>query len=69
MAGLFHALVRFRLDRPIQPELLRKLNKRFGISRSDRQPIASSQEMNILEQQEMSRSRPEVKEKLEGWYD
>ena len=30
--------VRFRPDRPRQPELLRRLNGRFGISRSDKQP-------------------------------
>ena len=35
--------VMFRPDRPRQPELLRRLNKRFGISRSDRQ--TNSQEM------------------------
>ena len=32
-----------------------------------RQPTA--QEMDIFEQQEMDRSRPQVKDKLKGWYD
>ena len=44
-------LVRFRPDRPRQPELLRRLNERFAIIRSDRQP--NSQEIHIFEQQEM----------------
>ena len=43
-------LVRFRPDRLRQPELLRQLEER------QRQP--SSQEMDIFEQQEMSKSRP-----------
>ena len=46
--------VRFRPDRPRQPELLRQLDKR--------QP--SPQEMNIFKQQEMSKSRPQVTSKL-----
>ena len=46
--------VRFRPDRLRQPE-------------RQRQP--SSQEMDIFEQQEMSKSRPRVKEELKGWYD
>ena len=53
--------VRFRPDRPRQPELLRQLN--------DRQKQPSSQEMDIFEQQEISKSRPLVKEELKGWYD
>ena len=52
--------VRFRPDRPKQPELLRQLEK------SQRQP--SSQEMDIFEQQEMNKSRPQVKNKLNKWY-
>ena len=53
--------VRFRLDRPRQPELLRQLGER------QRQP--SSQEINISEQQEMSKSRSQVTSKLNDWYD
>ena len=52
--------VRLRSDRPRQPELLRQLNER------QRQP--SSQEMDILEQQVMSKSQPQVKEELKGLY-
>ena len=51
--------VRFRPDRPRQPELLRQLD--------ERQP--SPQEMNIFKQQEMSKSRPQVTSKLNDWYD
>ena len=51
--------VRFRPDRPRQPELLRQLD--------ERQP--SPQEMSIFEQQEMSKSRPQVTSKLNDWYD
>ena len=51
--------VRFRPDRPRQPELLRQLD--------ERQP--SPQEMNIFEQQEMSKSQPQVTSKLNDWYD
>ena len=46
--------VRFRPDRPKQPELLRQLN--------ERQP--STHEMDIFEQQEMRKNRPQVKAKL-----
>ena len=36
----------------------------------DRKPRKpSSQEMDIFEQQEMSKSRPQVKSKLNKWYD
>ena len=41
--------------------MLRQLKER------QRQP--SSQEMDIFEQQEMSKSRPQVKEEHKGWYD
>ena len=51
--------VRFRPDRLRQPELLRQLD--------ERQP--SPQEMNIFEQQEMSKGRPQVTSKLNDWYD
>ena len=51
--------VRIRPDRPRQPELLGQLD--------ERQP--SPQEMNIFEQQEMSKSRPQVTSKLNDWYD
>ena len=53
--------VRFRSDRPRQPQLLRQLEER------QRQP--TSQEMDIFKQQEMRKSRPQVKDKLKGWYD
>ena len=46
--------VRFRPDRPRQAELRRQLD--------ERQP--SPQEINIFEQQEMSKSRPQVASKL-----
>ena len=53
-------LVRFRPDRPRQP----------------RQPPSSGgaeapspQKMDIFEQQEMSKSRPQVKSKRNDWYD
>ena len=46
--------VRFRPNRPRQPALLRQLD--------ERQP--SPQEMNTFEQQEMSKSRPQVTSKL-----
>ena len=52
-------LVRFRSDRPRQPELLRQLG--------ERQP--SSQDMDIFEQQEMRKNRPQVKSKLNDWHD
>ena len=52
-------LVRFGPDRPRQPELLRQLG--------ERQP--SSQEMDIFEQQEMHKNRPEAKSKLNDWHD
>ena len=52
--------VGFRPDRPRQPELLRQLEER------QRQP--SSQEIGIFERQEMSKSRPQVKNKLNEWY-
>ena len=51
--------VRFRPDRPRQPEVLRKLG--------ERQP--SSQEMDILEQKEMRKNRPQVKSKLNDCHD
>ena len=51
--------VRFRSDRPRQPELLRQLGKR--------QP--SSREMDVFEQQEMSKNRPQVTSKLNDWRD
>ena len=44
---------RLRLDRPAQ--------------RRPRQP--TQQEMDIFEQQEISKSRPQVKNKLNNWYD
>ena len=53
-------LVRFRPDRLRQPELLRQLNER------QRQP--SSQEIDIFEQQEISKSRPQVGDKIKEWY-
>ena len=53
--------IRFRPDRPRQPELLRQLEER------QKQP--TGQEMDIFEQQEVSESRPRVKEELKGWYD
>ena len=43
-----------------QPELLRQLEE------SQRQP--SSQEMDIFKQQEMSKSWPQVRDKLKEWY-
>ena len=51
--------VRFRPDRPRQPELLRQLD--------ERQP--TSREMDIFEQQEMRKDRPKVMSKLNDWYD
>ena len=51
--------VRFRPDRPRQPELLRQLGERQH----------SSQEISIFEQHEMSKSRPQVKNKPKDWYD
>ena len=51
--------VRFRSDRPRQPELLRQLG--------ERQP--SSREMDVFEQQEMSKNRPQVTSKLNDWRD
>ena len=51
--------VRFRPDRLRQPALLRQLD--------ERQP--SPQDLNIFEQQEMSKSRPQVMSKLNDWYD
>ena len=53
--------VRFRPDRPRQPELLRQLD--------ERQRKSTAQEMDIFEQLEMSKSRPQVEEELKGWYD
>ena len=49
--------VRFRPDRPRQPSR----------SRGPRAP--SQQEMDIFEQQEMSKSQPQVTSKLNDWYD
>ena len=49
-------LVRFRADRPRQPQLLRQLQ--------ERQP---HDEMDTFDQQEMSKSRPQVKDELKGW--
>ena len=51
--------VRFRPDRPRQPELLRQLG--------ERQP--SSQEMDIFKLQEMTKNRPQVTSKLNDWHD
>ena len=51
-------LVRFRTDRPRQPELLRQLGG---------QP--SPQETNIFEQQEMHKNRPQVTSELNDWHD
>ena len=51
--------VRFRPDRPRQPELLRQLDE----------SQLSPQEMNIFEQQDMSKSRPQVTSKLNDCYD
>ena len=44
-----------------QPELLRHLG--------ERQRQSSSQEINMFEQQKMSKSRSQVKNKLKDWYD
>ena len=52
--------VRFRPERPRQPQLLRQLGER------PRQP--SSQEMDIFEEQEMSKSRSQVNNKLNELY-
>ena len=52
--------VRFRPDRPRQPELRRQLEER------QRQP--SLQEMDIFEQQEMNKSQPQVRDKFKEWY-
>ena len=51
--------VRFRPDRPRQPELLRQLDERQD----------SSREMDIFEQQEMNKNRPQVTSKRNDWYD
>ena len=51
--------VRFRPDRPKQPELLKQLNERQ----------ASTHDMDIFEQQEMRKNRPQVKSKLNDWHD
>ena len=53
--------VRFRPDYPRQPPRTAE----WGASTSG--PIR--QEMDIFEQQEMSKSRPQVKSKLNDWYD
>ena len=47
--------VRFKSDRPRQPRQPRR--------------APTQQEMDIFEQQEMSKSRPQVKNKLNDWYD
>ena len=49
--------VRFRPDRPRQPPWSRGLR------------APTQQEMDIFEQQEMSKSQPQVKNKLNDWYD
>ena len=42
---------------------------RPACSAGPRQPKPTQQEMDIFEQQEMSKSRPQVKSKLNDWYD
>ena len=54
--------VRFRPDRAQRAPALRRPRQR---QLNERQP----QEMDIFEQQEMSKSRPQVKSKLNDWYD
>ena len=49
--------VRFRPNRPRQLELLRQLGEKQN----------SLQEMDIFEQQEMHKNRPQVKSKLNDW--
>ena len=51
--------VRFRPDRPRQPELVRQLNERQ----------TGSREMDIFEQQAMRKNRPNVTSKVNDWYD
>ena len=60
--------VRFRPDRPRQPP--RTAGR--GASASTIGPPRSGptqQEMDIFEQQEMSKSQPQIKNKLNDWYD
>ena len=56
---------RTRPPRPTRPPPPPPLSVRFRLDRP-RQP--SSQEMDIFEQQEMSKSRPQVTSKLNDWY-
>ena len=56
--------VRFRPDHPRQPRQPPRTAER-GASTSR----PTQQEMDIFEQQETSKSRPQVKSKLNDWYD
>ena len=60
--------VRFRPDRPRQPP--RTVERGATTGRGFASTIEpTQQEMDIFEQQEMSKSRPQVKNKLNDWYD
>ena len=59
-------------DIPARPNQTQSVRFRPDRSRQPRQPSRSGptqQEMDIFEQQEMSKSRPQVKNKLNDWYD
>ena len=56
--------VRFRPDHPRQPRQPPRTTERGASTIGPTQ-----QEMDIFEQQEMSKSRPQVKSKLNDWYD
>ena len=62
-----------RPPRPMQPNQTQSV--RFSPDRAQRAPTLqrprqpTQHEMDIFEQQEMSKSRPQVKSKLNDWYD
>ena len=62
-------LVRFRPDRPRQPPRTAERGATAGRDASASTSGPTQQEMDIFEQQEMSKSRPQVKNKLNDWYD
>ena len=59
--------VRFRPDRPRQPRQP-PWTAKWGFT-SGGPKVPTQQELDILEQQEMSKSCPQVKNKLNNWYD
>ena len=60
---------RLRPDRPRQPPHSAEWGATAGQGASTSTSGPTQREMDIFEQQEMSKSRPQVKSKLNKWYD